>query len=75
MIRTILSSMLGFILIYIESMIVLKVKGETAIEFGGIQPFVNVWAMNFFLVFTILTQATNWYDHKYGMKKLEEDNR
>ena len=74
MIRTIFSSVLGFILMYIESMIVLKVKGETTIDFGGIQPFVNVWAMNFFLVFAILTQVTNWYGHKYGMKNIEEDN-
>ena len=74
MIRTIFSGIIGFILIFIESMIVLKIKGETTIEFGGIQPFISVWAMNFFLVFAILTQITNWYDYKYGIKKIEEDN-
>ena len=74
MISTIFSCVIGFILIYIESMIVLKLKGVITIEFGGIQPFINVWAMNFFFVFTILTQIINWYAHKYGIKNIEEDN-
>ncbi|WP_042357074.1 hypothetical protein [Bacillus rubiinfantis] len=69
MFRAAVASVIGFILIFIESFIVTMVKGYGTIEFDGIAPFVNVWAMNFFFVFAILTQITNWY-----VNKLEEDN-
>jgi hypothetical protein len=71
MIRASVAGVIGFILIFIESMIVMKIKGLVTIEFGGIVPFINVWAMNFFFVFAILTQATNWYRDKESLK---EDN-
>jgi hypothetical protein len=74
MIRMAVAGVLGFILVFIESMIVMKLKGYHGIEFGGIAPFVNVWAMNFFLVFTILTQLTNWYQERTGFENGEEDN-
>jgi len=51
----------GFILVFIESYIVMQFKGYQTIEFGGISPFVSVWAMNFFLLFTMFTQLKNWY--------------
>ncbi|WP_026568450.1 hypothetical protein [Bacillus sp. UNC41MFS5] len=71
MMRAAIAGVVGFVLIFIESMIVMKLKGLETIEFGGIAPFINVWAMNFFFVFAILTQVTNWYLNK---ESLEEDN-
>jgi hypothetical protein len=70
MIRAAIAGVVGFVLIFIESMIVMKIKGLETIEFGGLAPFINVWAMNFFFVFAILTQITNWYINK---ESLEED--
>jgi hypothetical protein len=72
MIRTALAGILGFILIFVESMIVMKLKGYQTIEFGGMTPFINVWAMNFFFVFAILTQVTNWYMNRGSIEKTED---
>jgi hypothetical protein len=69
MVRAAVAGVVGFILIFIESMIVMKLKGLETIEFGGIAPFVNVWAMNFFFVFAIFTQVTNWYVNKESLKE------
>lgn len=71
MIRMAVAGILGFILIFIESLIVMKLKGYVTIEYGGLAPFISVWAMNFFLVFAILTQLTNWYENRVGFN---EDN-
>lgn len=72
MIRAAVAGVVGFILIFVESMIVMKLKGYETIEFGGIAPFVNVWAMNFFFAFAIFTQVTNWYTNKSGFEKSED---
>ncbi|MEO2077094.1 MAG: hypothetical protein ABGX20_17130 [Bacillus sp. (in: firmicutes)] len=72
MVRAAVAGIVGFVLIFVESMIVIKLKGYETIEFGGIAPFINVWAMNFFFVFAILTQVTNWYDNKVNVEKSEE---
>jgi hypothetical protein len=69
MIRAAIAGVVGFVLIFIESMIVMKLKGLETIEFGGLAPFINVWAMNFFLVFAILTQVTNWYVNKESLNE------
>ncbi|MEH7119774.1 hypothetical protein V7128_20495 [Neobacillus vireti] len=71
MLKAAIAGVVGFVLVFIESMIVMKLKGYETIEYGGIAPFINVWAMNFFFVFAILTQITNWYVSKY---ELNEDN-
>jgi hypothetical protein len=68
-IRAAISGVVGFVLIFIESMIIMKIKGLETIEFGGLAPFINVWAMNFFFVFAILTQVTNWYENKESLKE------
>ncbi|AGK53950.1 hypothetical protein [Bacillus sp. 1NLA3E] len=68
MIRIVVASVIGFILIFIESMIVMKLKGYETIEYGGLAPFLNIWAMNFFFVFAILTQLTNWYENKKNLE-------
>ncbi|WP_066073309.1 hypothetical protein [Neobacillus soli] len=69
MLRVAVAGVLGFILIFIESMIVMKLKGLETIEFGGLAPFINVWAMNFFFVFAILSQVQNWYINKEELKE------
>ncbi|MBT2729911.1 hypothetical protein J7E63_23915 [Bacillus sp. ISL-75] len=69
MIRAAIAGVVGFVLIFIESMIVMKLKGLETIEFGGVAPFINVWAMNFFFMFAILTQVTNWYMNKESLKE------
>jgi hypothetical protein len=61
MIRACVSSILGFVLLVVESFIVMAIKGTDTIEFGEIAPFINAWAMNFFFVFTILTHFHLWY--------------
>lgn len=70
MLRAAISGVLGFVLLIIESFIVMGLKGMGSIDFGGIAPFINVWAMNFFFVFAILTQLTNWYVNR---NELNED--
>ncbi|MGG3468648.1 hypothetical protein ABES02_14350 [Neobacillus pocheonensis] len=72
MIRAAIAGVVGFILIFVESMIIMKLKGYETIEFGGLAPFINVWAMNFFVVFAILTQATNWYENRTGIEESED---
>ncbi|WP_066306627.1 hypothetical protein [Bacillus sp. FJAT-29814] len=69
MLRAAIAGVLGFVLVFIESIIVMKLKGYVTIEFGGITPFINVWAMNFFFVFAILTQVTNWYTDRESLKE------
>ncbi|NMD70412.1 hypothetical protein HHO41_08905 [Bacillus sp. DNRA2] len=72
MIRMAIAGVVGFVLIFVESIIVMKLKGYQTIEFGGIAPFINVWAMNFFLVFAIVTQITNWYENREETRAEEE---
>ncbi|PLS03122.1 hypothetical protein [Neobacillus cucumis] len=71
MLKAAVAGVIGFVLIFIEAMIVMKLKGYETIEFGGLSPFINVWAMNFFFIYAILTQVTNWYINK---QELNEDN-
>lgn len=73
MIRAALAGVLGFILVFIESMIVMYFKGYQTIEFGGIAPFVSVWTMNFFLVFALATHIHNWFLNRPGFDKAEKD--
>ncbi|MFE8702702.1 hypothetical protein ACFYKX_19045 [Cytobacillus sp. FJAT-54145] len=54
----------GFFLVFIEAYIVLILKGYHTIDLGGIRPFVTVWAMNFFLLFSIFTQIKFWHEDK-----------
>ncbi|MDQ0157135.1 hypothetical protein [Robertmurraya andreesenii] len=64
MVRTVLAFAGGFVLVFVEAYIVLIMKGYHTIEFGGLVPFLNVWVMNFFLIFTILTHIKIWYENK-----------
>jgi hypothetical protein len=74
MIRTVLAGLLSLLLLIIESMIVMKIKGDHTIEYSGIAAFITIWAMNFFLVFSIMTQLLKWYETKLNDKKTREGN-
>jgi hypothetical protein len=73
LIRAAVAGVVGFILLVIESMIVMYLKGNQTIEFGELKSFINVWAMNFFFAYAILTQITNWYQDRVGIGKNKED--
>lgn len=62
--RTFISFIGGFFLVFIEAYLVLLIKGYETIEFGTIGPFISVWAMNFFLLFTILSDVKMYLDEK-----------
>ncbi|WP_235822877.1 hypothetical protein [Cytobacillus massiliigabonensis] len=59
----------GFILVFIESYVVLLLKNYQTIDFGGIGPFISVWAMNFFLLFTIFTHLKLWFEERERTKE------
>lgn len=69
--RTLISFIGAFFLVFIEAYIVLLIKGYETIELGSIGPFISVWAMNFFLLFTILTDVKMYLEEK---KENETDN-
>ncbi|WP_174729097.1 hypothetical protein [Mesobacillus harenae] len=69
MIRMSVAGIGGFILVFIETFIVMKLKNYHSIEFGGVAPFVNVWAMNFFMLFAMFTQYKNWHEEKEAAKE------
>jgi hypothetical protein len=52
----------------------MHLKGYETIEYGGIAPFINVWAMNFFLVYAILSQIINWFENREVIEKSKEDH-
>jgi hypothetical protein len=70
MIRMTAAGFGGFVLVFIEAYIVLMVKGYETLDFGGISPFVGVWSMNFFLLFSIFTHIKPLMEEK--MKTKEE---
>lgn len=74
MVRIGVSAVVGFILIYFESVVAMQLKGGGPIVFDGIQSFVYVWGMNFFLVFAMLTQIVNWFEHRTAIGKGKENN-
>ncbi|WP_017754245.1 hypothetical protein [Calidifontibacillus oryziterrae] len=62
------SFVLGFVLIVIESFIVMRLKHYSTIYFSSIEQFVGIWAMNFFLVFTKKTDINNWIHDRQNSK-------
>ncbi|WP_066172234.1 hypothetical protein [Bacillus marinisedimentorum] len=72
MIRTAAASILGFVLLVIESFIVMELKGNATIEFGSMNGFITAWAMNFFLVFAMLTHFKMWLDSRDDMESQME---
>lgn len=68
MVKAAVAGVIGFVLIFVESMIVIYIKGCDTVQFGDMASFVNVWAMNFFLVFSIFTQITNWIENRQDVE-------
>lgn len=60
MLRVGMAGIGGLILVFIEVFMVMKLKGYYSIEIGGIAPFVSVWSMNFFFLFTLFTHISMW---------------
>ncbi|MGA9227249.1 MAG: hypothetical protein WB217_12975 [Mesobacillus sp.] len=75
MIRMAIAGVAGFVLVFIESFIVMAMKQYETIDFGGIAPFVSVWTMNFFLIFSILTHIKLWYDEREAQREEEAAER
>ena len=73
MVRAAIAIIIGFILVIVESSIVAELKQVQSLDFGGIGPFIGVWAMNFTLVFAILTEITNWYESKEAVNGENKD--
>lgn len=64
MIRAIISTFLGFVLIFIEGFIVIKVNNYTAIDFGSIQLFMMFWAINTCVIYSIFNDVGRWLENK-----------
>lgn len=75
MMRMSIAGVVGFVLVFIESYIVMVAKQYQTIELGGIAPFVSVWSMNFFLVFSILTHIKLWYEEREAEREEEAAQR
>ena len=58
------AAIISFILIIVESFIVMAFKNHSTIYFGGIEPFISIWAMNFFLAYAVLNHAKQWYQNR-----------
>lgn len=69
MIRMTAAGVGGFVLVFIESYIVMFLKGYHTIEFGGIAPFTSVWAMNFFFLFSIFTHVKMWHEERQATRE------
>lgn len=64
MVRMTVAGIGGFFLVFIESYIVMFLKGYQTIEIGGISPFVTVWSMNFFFLFAMFTHFKMWFENR-----------
>jgi hypothetical protein len=58
------ATIVSFILIIVESFIVMAFKENSTIYFGGIEPFISIWAMNFFLAYAVLNHIKQWYQNR-----------
>lgn len=75
MIRFAASFVLGFVLIYAQSLIVMKLNGYASIHFPNLLQLTIVYVVNFFLSFAILTHIKPWVarTQKVGQDVAEED--
>ncbi|HJV47172.1 MAG TPA: hypothetical protein VJ824_15755 [Bacillota bacterium] len=42
----------GFVLIYLESLLVMKFNGYSSLHFATMSKFLTVWSINFFLLYS-----------------------
>jgi hypothetical protein len=61
MIRAGISMVIGFIMVYFQSLIVMKINGYTSIQFDNMTYLITVWIVNVFLVFSMLVHLQPWF--------------
>lgn len=64
LIRITLACFIGFVLVFIEGFIVIKMKSYSALDFGSIQFFMVFWALNFCFVYAILAHIQQWLTNR-----------
>jgi uncharacterized protein (DUF983 family) len=74
MIRFATSFLASFVLVYIQSVIVMKWNGYSSIQFDNMLHLTIVWIMNFFLSFSILTHLKPWLIKTQGVQESMEEN-
>jgi hypothetical protein len=52
---------IGFIMVYFQSLIVMKINGYTSIQFDNMTYLITVWIVNVFLVFSMLVHLQPWF--------------
>ncbi|WP_102347495.1 hypothetical protein [Bacillus sp. Marseille-P3661] len=62
------SIILGLILFLFEAYIVMKLKNHNAAYLGDINQFISLWAVNFFFVYTILTDVKNSWESRRSVQ-------
>ncbi|MBM7552640.1 hypothetical protein [Thalassobacillus pellis] len=65
MIRVAVSIMMSFVLLVIESTIVMAIKDYETIYFDDYSLLATVLALNFFYTFTLLTNIKLWINNNY----------
>lgn len=68
MIKAISSMFLGFVFVFLQGAIVLKLKNYSTLDFGSIQLFMVFWAANFCYVFSVISKIETWFENKYNLK-------
>ncbi|MDF2923751.1 MAG: hypothetical protein K0R57_2665 [Paenibacillaceae bacterium] len=75
MVRIALSFVASFLLFYLESLIVIRWSGyEAGIHFADYSSLFVVFALNFFLAFSILTHLTPWFTRMSHISTDEDES-
>jgi hypothetical protein len=74
MIRSATAFLASFVLVYLQSIIVMKINGYSSIHFDNMLHLTIVWIVNFFLSFSILTHLKPWLIKKQGVQETFEEN-
>lgn len=69
MIRVALSFVIGFFLILIQSTIVMKLNAYENIYFPNLTHLLVVWIVNFFFVFSLISQLKTWLENSTWVAK------
>ena len=64
MVRMAASVVFGFVLMYLQSLLVMKWNHYSSIQFQEMSHIFLIWGINFFCVFIMLTQLKNWLSQK-----------
>ncbi len=68
------SIILGFVLILLQSFIVMKFNHYSSIQFAKPHYIVTVWILNFFFSYSILTQIYNWMETNHLLNSASEES-